>query len=172
MAGIRAQIEPTQYVFEDNRHPDLLLHNPSTISSSGKDIVFDFTVSHSCTRSAIRRGSPAVSGMAAAAAFDAKQRKYAAFSTQNNLDFYGICFETFGHCHHEATSWLEKLAAAAASLHHIPVSVLTAYWKRRISIALQRSNSAMVLGFISGSLLDRKGARNSEISVRLFNDNE
>ena len=65
MAGIKTQAEPTQFVFTDGRHPDLLLFNPFTVSSTGRHVTFAFAVTHPCTTTALRRHSDVVAGKAA-----------------------------------------------------------------------------------------------------------
>ena len=65
------------------------------------------------------------------------------------------------------SSWIEKLALQAARNHGYRPSVLVSYWKRRISIAVQRANTVMVLNCISAAL----GVRNSHVEASRFADN-
>ena len=167
MAGFKAQAEPTQFVFTDGRHPDLLLFNPISVSNTGRDITFDFAVTHPSTTSALRRHSDQESGKAADILFKTKEAYYQDYAIQNNLDCYGIVFETFGYCHPVASSWIVKLATQAAKVHGYLPSVLVSYWRRRISVALQRANATMVLNCINAAL----GVRKTLLNEGCFNDN-
>ena len=169
MAGIRSIIEPVDFMFDGGRLSDLLLLNPSSVSSTGRNIAFDFSVTSPITETALRQHSNSATGSAANQAYQAKTAKYADFSYRNHLDFYPIIFETFGHCHEVASTWVSKLAAQAASKHSIPSSVLVAYWKRRFSVVLQRSTAAMVSRHIQRTL-----PRDQDFSSRppdFFDDN-
>ena len=165
MAGIKTQAEPTQFVFTD--HPVLLLFNPFTVSSTGRHVTFDFAVTHPCTTTALRRHSDVVAGKAADILFKNKESYYSDYASKNNLDCYGIIFETFGYCHPVSSSWILKLATQAAKVHGYHPSVLVSYWCRRLSVALQRANASMVLNCISSSL----GVRKCSVEADFFADN-
>jgi hypothetical protein len=170
MAGIRSVIEPTDFHFKDGRHPDLLLLNPTAVSSTGRNVTFDFAVTSPITNSSLRIRSASTKGAAANAAYKGKLDTYTDFAAQNDLDFVPIIFESFGSCHPVVGEWISKLAANAASLHSIPVSVLVGYWKRRISVVLQRSNASLINRHILRTLPGGSGAFASR-SPDHFDDN-
>jgi hypothetical protein len=67
-----------------------------------------------------------------------KHTKYDEYARRINNDFIPFIFETRGRWHHEFHTFFTTVLNHSSLISNIPLKALKIYWRRRISIALQR----------------------------------
>ena len=135
--------------------PDLLPGNisrPADIyverwcPSTGSALALDVTVVSPLAPSMRRRVAAAdTSAYAASVAEDAKRSKHLQACRQRGVTFIPLAFETLGAFGPASTPPLQRIAALCAKAVDRPVGTLLSALRRRISIAIQRGNGAMLV---------------------------
>ena len=74
-----------------------------------------------------------------------KNEKYLTKCRANNIDFKLIVFDAFGLPSKTTVEFEASLVKRASEVSCIPHYVLSFYWKKRISMALQRANSRLLI---------------------------
>ena len=74
-----------------------------------------------------------------------KNDKYLTKCRANNIDFKPIVFDAFGLPSKTTVEFITSLVKRASEVSSIPHYVLSFYWKKRISMALQRANSRLLI---------------------------
>jgi len=140
-ADIPARLELTNLVGDDGTRPDGATFVPW---ARGKCLVWDFTCPDTLAPSHIHKSSLAAGSVALEAEVK-KSSKYSVLSVAHT--FVPIAVETFGDWGPEAIAFATKLGRRIAST--TGKLRCTMYLRQRIDIALQRGNSASVLGTLS-----------------------
>jgi hypothetical protein len=152
-AGVKTILEPTN-CFANNSsamRPDILLIQP-TYTECRHNFVVDAAITHPATDSKIdRNNTDKHRGRAAHLMEQTKRRDYAGMADDNNLHFAPLVCETFGtwgraltefvNCNVE-TGWRKK------GMTVYPLSTIKEYWKKRISVTLQKTVARMFLNRI------------------------
>lgn len=128
---------------EGNERPDLRFHR---IGENNQDLDIDVTITFSGSESYVRNHTvDTTRGEAIACAEKRKNDKYLTKCRANSIDFKPIVFDAFGLPSKTTVEFITNLVKRASEVSSIPHYVLSFYWKRRISMALQRANSRLLI---------------------------
>jgi len=137
-AGLQAMLEPLGLVAESSLRPDGVTLLPW---SRGKPLVWDFTCPDTLAPSHVNQTS-AKAGAAAEIAEVNKLRKYSALDSR--YEVIPIAVETLGPIGQRGYEFLESLGRKIAERTQEPRA--SSFLRQRISVAIQRGNSASVQG--------------------------
>jgi hypothetical protein len=136
---------------DSQRRPDITVYNAPQLYE--QKLVMDLSITNPVPGSSKCSTASNLSvleslqvGRAANKMFNAKRSSYMDAAAQNNLDFLPFIFETTGYLHPGAKDFLAKIAKYAEEEKKIPWQTLLNYMLRNISIVLQRSQAAAILG--------------------------
>ena len=125
--------------------------------TGGRDTCFDIVTVHPCQQSHIEH-SAVTPGYSLKAAHDRKLRHYQVRLQQQGVAFFPLAVCTFGSWHEVAQQQVKK-AAAALSRHtgQLESTAVSHLWKR-LSVTLQKANSAALASRMEGSRPSQDGA--------------
>ena len=148
--GLYSKMERTNFfrsVSADNgKRPDL------EVRGFDRGILGDVIIT-SPLSSQLTIQNASISGRAAAAAERVKNAKFQEDSSAANMLFLPFAFETYGRWGDSFSKFFIKLMTHGSAYTGIDQGTLTNYWRRRISMTLQKS--------IAAGILERMGKLNS-----------
>lgn len=128
--------------------------------SAHKDIIMDVTVGNPACATNIgtwhsdRTQFATIKNLAAK-----KVRKYGDLCQRINKTFIPLAFESYGAWSEKGVEVLQNLVSDASDTTQIPASVLSNYWAKRISCAMQRCNARCIINKVKSILA---GSSNDE----------
>lgn len=125
--------------YDDNKYPDGRLDS----YKDGRHMHIDVTVGNPTASSYIARASK-TEHYVIQQKEKLKNKKFLARCNEHRTDFMPLAFEIYGAISEKGDSLIRNLATRAAQLHHLPTSVLIAYWRKRISTTLQVYNARLI----------------------------
>jgi hypothetical protein len=151
---------------DTNMRPDVRLIRPQLNNQCVHDVVLDISVTHPSNKSCLTKGSDVHVGGAAKIREDSKNNQYNKIAKSNSLHFIPCVAETYGRLGNQFIRLIDDLVKAAFENNNnsnISYSLLSEYWTKRISCALQISNARLLLNrtarIAGGSVLHNDEAR-------------
>lgn len=144
-AHVASSLEPIGLNRDDGKRPDGITLVPWI---KGEKMVWDAT----CVDTLAETYLPKTSKKAGSAAEIACKRKHDKYSQikASNYIFLGLAFETMGPWANETKSFIDKIGDILIKESGDPRSKL--YLQQRLSLAIQRGNSASILGTLPSSV--------------------
>ena len=87
----------------------------------------------------------ATSGRPEGKPWPARKKENLTKCSEHGFDFKPIVFDAFGLPSQTTADFISKLVKRAAEVSSLPHYALSFYWKKRISMALQRANSRLLI---------------------------
>jgi hypothetical protein len=154
---------------DTNMRPDVRLSRPKLNKQCYHDIVLDISVTNPSNKSSLTKRSDIHAGGAAKIRENSKNNQYNKIAKANSLHFIPCVAETYGRLGPQFITLIDDLVKAAFENNNnssISYSLLSEYWKKRISCALQISNARLLLDrtarIAGGSVLHNDEARFSD----------
>jgi len=142
---VQVELESRSLLRDDGRkRPDGATLDPW---SHGRPLIWDFTCPDTLAPSHVASSATAA-GSAAAQAERNKRAKYSRLSQDGNVLFAPIAIETLGTWGDSAAAICKEIGSRLASLSGDSRSLM--FLKQRMSLAIQRGNSASVAGTFTG----------------------
>ncbi|MFN3503591.1 MAG: hypothetical protein ACK4ZJ_15140 [Allorhizobium sp.] len=127
---------------DTNKRADIVVDN----WEDGKRAIFDISVTHPWTQESLRVAGRSDGYVEQAASLREKQKvnKYER-SCPNNTVFIPLVFETYGRWGAQARPVFKKCIDRVVANKAAPKAVVTAYWRQRFSVVLQRYTASCIL---------------------------
>ena len=128
VTGIFQNADPTS-----QQRMDLVVHDPGR-----PNCLYDVVVSNAVTRAIEDGATQRINLTQTKERERAKERKYSAAAAASGMSFKGIALEVQGNWGDDLKQMFRHFITLVATNSGIPFAVLANYWRRRISMSLQK----------------------------------
>ena len=119
------------------------------------NINFDVRITNPCLRSKVTKGSDKKQGRAAEISAYEKDSKYQDIAREHREAFRPLVFETYGYWDKNVRETIDVTCSKISNNQAIYKSILKNYWTRRISTALVRATSQLIIGKATSYAVDK-----------------